>query len=263
MSPRPLSLLIAAAIGVAGLALPAAASAVEDVRFYEHTDMRGDYFVPETNGDYEVREPDFRSVDCFMWWCENFNDRVSSVRLNPQIRVTLYEHIGYGGASREFYNNRSYAVYYNLPAYGWNDRASSAYSSYDTIGTIEQPVGVVSSGTTELKGTYTFDLETGVQGGTGPGVDLWWEQVDQTTRRLCTQNGALLAHLGKPDYYSVSLTTLQAAAYSAAPIDGSNTSTNQLTAGSVIAVKTGSGHFAKLKINTYGYNLGITWTTYS
>jgi hypothetical protein len=38
---------------------------------------------------------------------------------------------------------------------------------------------------------------------------------------------------------------------------------NQLTPGSVIAVRTGAGHYAKVKINPYGYNLDINWVTYA
>jgi hypothetical protein len=46
------------------------------------------------------------------------------------------------------------------------------------------------------------------------------------------------------------------------PINGSNNAANQLTAGTVVAIKTGAGRYAKMKINSYGYNLGMTWVTY-
>ena len=35
---------------------------------------------------------------------------------------------------------------------------------------------VVSSGITVLKGTFTFDLDTGVEGGPMPPADIWWDQ---------------------------------------------------------------------------------------
>ena len=39
---------------------------------------------------------------------------------------------------------------------------------------IRPAAAVVSSGTTVLKGTWTFNLDNGVQGGSA-GVDIWWE----------------------------------------------------------------------------------------
>ncbi len=122
-------------------------------------------------------------------------------------------------------------------------------------------LAVMSKGTTTLKGTWTFDFETGVQG-PPTGADVWWEQVDNTVRFLVPQSGAMLANMGKPNFDAVSLQTLQSQPYTANPINGSNNASNQLTAGTVIAVKTNAGRYAKMKINSYGYNLGITWVTY-
>lgn len=123
-------------------------------------------------------------------------------------------------------------------------------------------LAVLSRGTTTLKGTWTFDLDTGVQGAP-TGADIWWEQVDGTVRYLVPQGGAMLAHLGQPTFDAVSRQTLATAAYTTSPIDGSATSANTLAAGSVIAVRTASGRYAKVKIDSYGYNLGITWVTYT
>ncbi len=122
-------------------------------------------------------------------------------------------------------------------------------------------LAVQSKGTTTLKGTWTFDFDTGVQGPAG-GADIWWEQVDSVKRFLVPQSGAMLAHMGKPNFDAVSLQTLQAQPYSATPINGSNNSSNKLTAGTVIAIRTSAGRYAKMKINSYGYNLGISWVTY-
>ena len=118
-----------------------------------------------------------------------------------------------------------------------------------------------SKGTTTLKGTWTFDFDTGIQG-PATGADLWWEQVNNVNRLLVPQNGAMLALMGKPNFDAVSYPTLKSQAYTTTPINGSNNSSNKLTAGTVIAIKTGAGRYAKMKINSYGYNLGITWVTY-
>lgn len=122
-------------------------------------------------------------------------------------------------------------------------------------------LAVQSEGTTTLKGTWTFDFDSGVQGPAG-GADIWWEQVDSVVRYLVPQSGASIVHMGKPNFDAVSLQTLKTQAYTSTPIVGSNNATNKLTAGSVIAVKTNAGRYAKLKINSYGYNLGISWVTY-
>ena len=65
-------------------------------------------------------------------------------------------------------------------------------------------LAVQSKGTTTLKGTWTFDFDTGVQGPPG-GSDLWWQQVNTVTRYLVPQSGAMLAHMGKPNFDAVSL----------------------------------------------------------
>jgi len=123
-------------------------------------------------------------------------------------------------------------------------------------------VAVQSQGETTLKGTWTFDMDVGVQGPPA-GSDIWWEQVDNVTRFLVPQHGATLAHMGPPNFDAVSIETLKAQSYTANLINGSNNASNKLTPGSVIAVKTDGGRYAKLRINSYGYNLGIDWVTYA
>lgn len=122
-------------------------------------------------------------------------------------------------------------------------------------------LAVQSEGKTTLKGTWTFDFDSGVQGPAG-GADIWWEQVNNVIRYLVPQSGAMLAHMGKPNFDAVSLQTLKAQPYTANPINGSNNASNKLTAGTVIAIKTNAGRYAKLRIDSYGYNLGISWVTY-
>ncbi|MGJ7439740.1 hypothetical protein [Aquipuribacter sp. MA13-6] len=120
---------------------------------------------------------------------------------------------------------------------------------------------LVSAGTATLRGTATFDLETGTAG-TEAGRDLWWEVVDTTTRRLRPQNGALLCPLGVRPFEAVTTTTLAAADYSPAPVDGNRTGTNRLRPGSVVAVRTAAGNLAKLEVLSYGYDLQVRWATY-
>jgi hypothetical protein len=72
----------------------------------------------------------------------------------------------------------------------------------------------------------------------------------------------MLAHMGMANFDAVSLQTLATQPYTANPIDGSNKPANKLKPGTVIAIKTGAGRYAKMKVNTYGSNLGISWVTY-
>jgi len=120
---------------------------------------------------------------------------------------------------------------------------------------------VQSEGSTLLKGTWTFDLDSGAQGAPS-GSDIWWEQVDTVKRFLVPQGGAMLANMGKVDFDAVSLQTLKNLSYTAMPIDGSNNANNKLKAGTVVAIRTGTARYSKLRVNSYGYNLGISWVTY-
>ena len=122
-------------------------------------------------------------------------------------------------------------------------------------------LAVQSRGTTTLKATWTFDFDAGVAGPPG-GADVWWRQVDTVTRYLVPQSGAMLAHMGMADFDAVSLQTLATQSYTASPIGGSNKPANKLEPGTVIAIKTGAGRYAKMKVNRHGANLGISWVTY-
>ena len=55
---------------------------------------------------------------------------------------------------------------------------------------------------------------------------------------------------------------LQALSYGTAPIVGDNNANNQLGAGAVFAVRTNGGHFAKVRVTTYGYDIKLNIRTY-
>jgi hypothetical protein len=120
----------------------------------------------------------------------------------------------------------------------------------------------VSSGTTTLKGTWSFDLETGTQGGVAPPFDIWWEQQTAVLRRMTPLNSAQIANLGSVDFNSITPDTLQSLSYSSVAIDGNNDPTNKLVTGDVFAVLTNKGNYAKVKVLVYGYDMQIQWVTY-
>ncbi|HEY8738096.1 MAG TPA: hypothetical protein VIO62_13765, partial [Candidatus Dormibacteraeota bacterium] len=109
------------------------------------------------------------------------------------------------------------------------------------------------------KGTYLLDFENCVQGGTG---DVWWEQIDSVNRMLVPRSGAMLVNMGPVGFDGLTLAALRSLNYGPGSINGSANSFNQLTPGTVVAIKTRHGHYAKMRIDSYGYNLGITSTTY-
>ena len=124
------------------------------------------------------------------------------------------------------------------------------------------PSTVVSSGSTTLKGTFTFDLDSGVQGGISANADIWWDQKTAVLRQMAPQNSAAILNLGVTNYAAITANNLEFLAYSATPIDGNNDASNKLVAGDVFAVRTTQGNFAKVQVTTYGYDLVIQWTTY-
>jgi hypothetical protein len=71
--------------------------------------------------------------------------------------------------------------------YGYN--LTIKWVTYDKDG------GVFSKGDHLIvKGTWSYDLDYGVEGGKGKSkVDFWWEQVDKTERFWTAKNGAAFA----------------------------------------------------------------------
>ncbi len=122
------------------------------------------------------------------------------------------------------------------------------------------PVPVISSGTGTLQGTFSFDFDSGMQ--TSSGSDVFWNQQTSVVRSMVPENGATIVNLGVVNFNSITKAQLQSYSYSTTPIDGNNDATNQLVNGDVFAVHTSDGHYAKVKIVTYGYNLQIQWVTY-
>jgi hypothetical protein len=113
-----------------------------------------------------------------------------------------------------------------------------------------------------LRGTFVLDADTCRLAGGLAGGDLFWEQFDPVRRALVPENGALIVKLGPVDFNALTRDQLATAPYANAPVDGSNTAANQLTPGTVLAVRTRTGHFAKIRIDGYGYDLNITMATF-
>ena len=97
-----------------------------------------------------------------------------------------------------------------------------------------------------VRGTWLYDFDAGVET-TSTTADVWWNQMTQTTRQLQPSNGALLFNMGPANYEAVTKAQLQGLAYSNTAINGSD-SGNAMPPGTVIAVKTNTGRYAKMKV---------------
>lgn len=157
--------------------------------------------------------------------------------------------------------------------------------------------GAISNSSGTLRGTWTFDLDTGVE--SGENSDIWWQQKTKTSRFMAPRGRAELAYLGVVDFDSITVHTLQKQKYSKTPINGSlstyspikpfprpirdlrplnknrvnqlknnsvnqleHNNVNQLRNSHVFAVKTNRGNYAKVQVVKYGYDLTIRWVTY-
>jgi hypothetical protein len=124
------------------------------------------------------------------------------------------------------------------------------------------PAVIVSQGSAVLKGTWSFDLDNGAQGGVGPGFDIWWEQMTAVARQMVPQNSATIVNLGVVNFDSLTADGLQTLTYGTTPIPGNNDASNKLVPNDVFALRTNQGNYAKVKVVSYGYDLTIQWVTY-
>ena len=88
--------------------------------FYQHYNGYGWSF--NINSGYQ--EPDLGRVGCFLWWCSNYNNQISSVRTHGTSAV-LYDYEGFYGDVYVVGPNQLN----DIPSW-FNDRASSAYDAW-------------------------------------------------------------------------------------------------------------------------------------
>ncbi len=132
-----------------------------------------------------------------------------------------------------------------------------------TVGIPVPQAQVVASGNSTIRATRAFNFDTGVEGGEG---DVLWELKTATDRMMTPRGKAAIVSLGMVDFDQVSLSQLQGLNYSWNSILGNVMGQNLLPPGQVFAVRTNQGHYAKVKVLTYGpggYNLTVQWVTYS
>jgi hypothetical protein len=146
--------------------------------------------------------------------------------------------------------------------------------AYEVQATVPFDPPVICHGTGTLNGTYVYDLEEPCRQLTAgeSGGDIWWEQIDDKRRQLVPYSGGVeLALIGKrsvAQFDDISWSDLQSLPYTGNPINAGD-SGNKLPDGTVFAVHTRSGHYAKVRVESHKYtsnpfrrDLKIRYTTY-
>lgn len=102
---------------------------------YEHDNFEGSSYLfgqrshygsggPAAIGD----TPDLRQVGCVFFWCQNWDDKISSLRVYTiKAYTVLHEHPNFQGSQLLLFTNNEY---WRLSPYGWNDRATSISLSW-------------------------------------------------------------------------------------------------------------------------------------
>jgi hypothetical protein len=121
---------------------------------------------------------------------------------------------------------------------------------------------VHSQGKLEIRGTWSYDLDEGVQASAGVAPDFFWEQATNVNRYITPESGAAFFVVGIRDFRSVTWTEMENFPYSSEKINASDLPSNQIPKGTVVAYRTKQKRLGKFIVETYGHNLTIRWITY-
>ena len=129
---------------------------------------------------------------------------------------------------------------------------------------------VVSQGSGTIRGTFSFDFDTGRMSDrddpNAPArteLDVFWEMKTAIERALEPRNGTLIGVLGARDFDAVTYLDVAEAAVASTAVDGSADGRNRLRAGTVLAIVTSDGRYGKVGITRYGRDLGVRWVVWA
>ena len=128
---------------------------------------------------------------------------------------------------------------------------------------------IYSQGRLTIVGSYIYDMDLGKQltgDLSNPNIDIFFEFKNDVERYFNPEYGAYHL-LGKVDFNSITAKDLAGLSYSNDKINASNNEKNQLSPGTVVAVKTHDGRYTKFKVDAYGTgqwgtDIEISWVTY-
>ena len=105
------------------------------------------------------------------------------------------------------------------------------------------------SGTKVIRGTWTWDIDSNSDG-MRESADLWWEHVNDHERHLVPQNGAEMAVVKDKAFEDLSIGDIAKMELVASRISASDSRPN-IDVGTVLAVRTTDGNFAKLQVTGF------------
>ncbi len=133
---------------------------------------------------------------------------------------------------------------------GSDDASSGANAEADVI---------YSAGTGKVRGTWTFDLDKGVEA--GEKIDFHWNRLsaDKTDTYLEPRNGARFKAMGLVDFGAITKSDVVAASLSTAKIHHS-----ALPVNAVVIYKTDEGRYGKFEVRGFSGNEDLTlrWVTW-
>lgn len=113
-----------------------------------------------------------------------------------------------------------------------------------------------------VRGTFSLNLDLGVQAKGLVDCDFWWQQKDKIRRSIVPKNGAEFCIIGQKQPMPVSKSDLEKLNYSDTEIIADNSQANQIPTGMILGYITKEGRFGYMKILSYGYDLEIEFYTY-
>lgn len=135
---------------------------------------------------------------------------------------------------------------YNLITQWWIGRTDKFYASDSSY---------------KVRGTYSVDLDLGIQAKGRNDSDFWWQQKTDTERSIMPKNGAKFCVIGQSSNQSLTNIELAKLSYSSSEILANNNHSNRIPNGTQVAYKTKQGRYGLMKILNYGYNLEIEFKT--
>jgi hypothetical protein len=102
---------------------------------------------------------------------------------------------------------------------------------------------------TVMPGSWTWTLETNKVGNPVESSDLWWSHNGRTERSLQASNGSAITVVAEP-FEKIDLKYLKSVQITNDKVSGSDNN-NCLKPGTVMAVRTANGNFAKIKVVRY------------
>jgi hypothetical protein len=145
---------------------------------------------------------------------------------------------------------------------GDSDADSDADTDSDTDTAIVEPP-IYASGSFQVNGTWTGDVDLGQETSDGYIADFHWSMETETERYLRLYNGALAAVMGTAEIGYADCVT---APLSADAIDASNEDYSDLPVGTALCMQTNEGRIAALRViaieTSLNHRITLEFTTW-